>query len=94
MCSYYRRFIEKFSIIAGPLHDLTKKRVKVQWTAKENEAFNELKKRLMSGPLLILPDLKKTFEVHCDASSNSLGAVLSQERHPIAYESCCLYPQE
>ena len=94
MCSYYRRFIEKFSIIAGPLHDLTKKRVKFQWTAKENEAFNELKKRLMSGPLLILPDLKKTFEVHCDASGDSLGAVLSQEGHPIAYKSCQLQPQE
>ena len=87
MCSYYRRLIEKFSIIAGPLHHLTKKRVKFQWTAKENEAFNELKKQLMYGPLLILPDLKKTFEVHCDVSSDSLVAVLSQEGHPIAYKS-------
>ena len=94
MCSYYRRFIEKFSIIASPLHDLTKKKVKFQWTAKENKAFNEFKKRLMSRPLLILPDLKKTFEVHCDASSNSLGALLSQEGHSIAYESCRLQPQE
>ena len=42
MCSYYRRFIEKFSIIVGPLHDLSKKKVKFQWMAKENEAFNEL----------------------------------------------------
>ena len=47
MCSYYRRFIEKFSTIAGPLHDLTKKKVKFQWTAKENTTFNQLKKRLM-----------------------------------------------
>ena len=87
MCSYYRRFIEKFSIIARPLHDLTKKKVKFQWTAKGNEAFNELKKRLITGPLLILPDLKKTFEVHCDALGDSLGVVLSQEGNPIAYES-------
>ena len=87
MCSYYRRFIEKFSIIAGPLHNLTKKRVKFQWTAKENAAFNELKKRLMYGPLLILLDLKKTFEVHYDASGDNLGVVLSQEVNPIAYES-------
>ena len=48
----------------------------------------------MSGPLLILPNLKKTFEVHCDASGDSLGVVLSQEGHPIAYESCPLQPQE
>ena len=94
MCSYYRRFIEKFSIISRPLHDLTKKRVKFQWMAKENEAFDELRKRLMSGPLLILPDLKKTFEVHCDALGDSLGSVLSQEGHPIAYESFRLQPQE
>lgn len=32
MCSYYRRFIEKFSVIAGPLHDLTKKKVQFKWT--------------------------------------------------------------
>ena len=94
MCSYYRRLIEKNSIIVRPLHDLTKKKVKFQWTAKENKAFNELKKRLMSRPLLVLPDLKKTFEVHCDASSDSLGVVLSQEGHPIAYESCHLQPHK
>ena len=50
MCSYYRRFIEKFSIIAGTLHDLTKKKVKFQWTARENNAFKELKAKLMSQP--------------------------------------------
>ena len=41
----------------------------------------------MSQPLLVLLDLKKPFEVHCDASGNCLGAVLSQEGHPIAYKS-------
>ena len=74
------------------MHNLTKNKVKFQWTSKENEAFNELKKRLMSGPLLVLPDLKKTFEVHCDALGDSLGVVLSQEGHPIAYERCHLQP--
>ena len=94
MCSYYRKFIEKFSIIVGPLHDLTKKKVKFQWTTKENEAFNDLKTRLISGPLIILPNITKTFEVHCDASGDNLGVVLSQVGHPIAYESHCLQPQE
>ena len=92
MCSYYRRFIEKFSIIAGQIHDLTKKKLKFQWTTKENNAFNQLKKRLMPGPLLVLPSLSKTFEVHCDASGDSLGTVLSQEGHPSAYESHQLQP--
>ena len=48
----------------------------------------------MSRPLLVLLDLKTTFEVHCDALGDNLGDVLSQEGHPIAYESCRLQPQE
>ena len=87
LCSCYRCFIEKFSFIAGPLHDLTKRKVQYKWIAKENAAFQELKTRLMSQPLLILPDLKKPFEIHCDASGDCLGAVLLQEGHSIAYES-------
>ena len=94
MCSYYRRFIEKFSIIAGPLHDLTKKKVKFQWTSKENKAFMKLKEKLMSRPVLVLPDLTKPFEVHCDACGDCLGAVLLQEGHAIAYESRPFHPQE
>ena len=76
------------------MHNLTKKKVKFQWKAKENEAFNELKKRLMSIPLLVLPNLKKNFEVHRNALGDNLGGVLSQDGHPIAYESCQLQPQE
>ena len=53
-----------------------------------------LKQRLKSKPLLKLPNLDQTFEVHCDASGDSLGAVLSQEGQPIAYESLRLQPQE
>lgn len=94
MCSYYGRFIEKFSIIAGPLHDLTKKKVKFWWRAKENAAFKELKAKLMLQPLLVLPDLNKMFKAHCDASGKSLGSILSQEVHPIAYESHRLQAQE
>ena len=94
MCSYYRRFIEKFSILAGPLHDLTKKNVKFQWTAKENEAFKKLKEKLMTKPVLMLPDLMKPFEVNCDASGECLGAVLLQEGHAISYESRRFHPQE
>ena len=50
MCSYYRRFIAKFAVIAGSLHDLTKKKVKFQWTLKEHNAFMTLKQRLKSKP--------------------------------------------
>ncbi|MCO5597114.1 hypothetical protein L7F22_051189 [Adiantum nelumboides] len=77
-----------------PLHDLTKKKAKYVWTPKENTAFMQLKAKLMTQPLLVLPDLKKPFEVHCDACGDSIGAVLSQEGHPIAYESRRLNSQE
>ena len=90
MCSYYRRIIEKFSILAGPLHDFTKKNIKYQWTAKENESF----KKLMTKRVFVLPNLMKPFEVNCDASSECLGAMILQEGHAIAYESICFHPQE
>ena len=87
MCAYYRRFIEKFLYIAGPLHNLTKKNVKFVWSKRENNAFEKLKCKLISEPILVLPDLSKPFEVQCDACGHSLGAVLLQEGHAIAYES-------
>ncbi|MCO5546616.1 hypothetical protein L7F22_000046 [Adiantum nelumboides] len=87
MCAYYRCFIEKFSLIAGPLHDLTKKNVKYVWTEGKQEAFDKLKQKLTSQPVLVLPDLSKPFEVKCDACGDCLGAVLLQEGHAIAYES-------
>ena len=94
LCSYYRRFIQGFATLPGPLHELTKKKVKFQWTSKEESAFQALKEKLMTKPLLIIPDLKKSFEVQCDACGESLGAVLLQEGHPIAYESQRLNSQE
>ena len=81
-------------MIAGPLHNLTKKKVKFAWTPKEENAFQTLKSKLMTQPLLKLPDLSKPFQVHCDACGDSLGAVLLQEGHPIAYESRRLNDQE
>ena len=81
-------------MIANPLHDLTKHKVPYVWTPKEQIAFNELKTKLMTQPLLAVLDLKKPFANHCDACRDSIGAVLSQEGHPIAYESRRLHEQE
>ena len=86
MCAYCK-FIKNFLVIQGPLHDLTKKKVKFQWKNKEERAFQTLKSKLLSESLLNLPDLSKPFEAHCDACGDSLGAVLLQDGHPIAYES-------
>jgi len=66
--SYYRRFIEVFSKIVVPLTQLTKNDKHFAWTNRCEESFRELKQRLTSAPVLVTPDVAKTFEVYCDAS--------------------------
>jgi hypothetical protein len=60
---YYRRFIEWFSKIAKPLTSLLEKDKEFKWTAACQASFDELKKRLTSAPILVMPDLQKSFEL-------------------------------
>ncbi|WVZ63404.1 hypothetical protein U9M48_013039 [Paspalum notatum var. saurae] len=71
-----RRFIENFSGIAKPMTSLLEKGVPFNWTKERQAAFDELKKRLTTAPVLTLPDLTKSFTVYCDASKEGLGCVL------------------
>ena len=57
-------------------------------------SFQELKKRLVTSPVLILPDQTKDYEVYCDASRRGLGAVLMQEGRVVSYASRQLKPHE
>ncbi|WVZ90120.1 hypothetical protein U9M48_036450 [Paspalum notatum var. saurae] len=82
-----RRFIESFSRIAKPMTSLLEKGVPFNWTKERQAAFDELKKRLTTAPVLTLPDLTKSFTVYCDASKEGLGCVLMQEGKVIAYAS-------
>ncbi|MCO5568374.1 hypothetical protein L7F22_022073 [Adiantum nelumboides] len=66
---------------------LTQKEVPFSWGITEVTAFQTLKYKMTTGPVLILRDLQKSFEVYCDACGRSLGAVLMQEGRSIAYES-------
>ena len=101
---YYRKFIKDFSKIARPLTDLipsttrskttSKKTTKIPtwtWGLAQEEAFQTLKTCLSSPPILAYPDFSLPFEVHTDASSVGLGAVLYQtkdsKQHVIAYAS-------
>ncbi|KAJ0629961.1 putative nucleotidyltransferase, Ribonuclease H [Helianthus annuus] len=87
LVNYYRRFIRGYSAKAAPLTDLLKKNKAWDWDQRCQEAFEELKKAVMSEPVLALPDVSKPFELHTDASDFAIGGVLMQEGHPIAFES-------
>ena len=104
LAGFYRKFIPNFSEIAAPLTDLTKKdrtnRIK-DWLSHHERAFQTLKSRLTSSPILRLPVFNegKPFILRSDASDIGIGAVLLQEfegegKLPITYASKKLLPQE
>ena len=82
---YWRRFIHKFSYIASPLHALTSVKKAFQWGGKQQKAFDTLKGKISTAPVLALPDLQQPFEIETDASGYAMGAVLMQYRKPICY---------
>jgi hypothetical protein len=84
---YYRRFIEGFSKIAKPMTSLLEKGREFKWDEKFQDSFEQLKKRLLSPPVLVMPDLQKGFDIYCDACGQGLGRVLMQEGHVIAFVS-------
>ena len=98
LASYYKRFVPNFARIARPLHNLTKKDVKFFWTNKCQEAFEQLRGKLIEAPVLAYPDFKLPFKLETDASGSGLGAVLSQEHdgvtRPVAYASRSLHGAE
>nr|GEX40125.1 putative reverse transcriptase domain-containing protein [Tanacetum cinerariifolium] len=87
LAGYYRRFIKEFSLIAKPLTKLTQKNKPFVWGNNEEEAFQTLKQKLCSAPILSLPEGSKDFVVYCDASLRGFGAVLMQREKVIAYAS-------
>ncbi|GKF04774.1 putative reverse transcriptase domain-containing protein, partial [Tanacetum coccineum] len=81
-------FIKGFSLIAKPLTKLTHKNKKYVWGEEEEEAFQTLKQKLCSAPILALPEGSEDFIVYCDASIKGFRAVLMQREKVIAYASC------
>ncbi|GJS09432.1 putative reverse transcriptase domain-containing protein [Tanacetum coccineum] len=87
LAGYYRRFIEGFSKIAKSMTKLTQKKVKFDWGDKQEAAFQLLKQKICSAPILALPEGAEDFIVYCDASHKGLGVVLMQNEKVIAYAS-------
>ena len=78
LAGYYRRFVQGYAKIAGPLNNLLKKNQHFDWTADCQSAFDDLKRALASPPVLALPNDDGLFILDTDASEYSMGSVLSQ----------------
>lgn len=92
LTGFYRRFVANYASIASPLTDLLKSN-SFHWNETANIAFHKLKLAMQNPPLLTLPNFNIPFEVTTDASNIAIGAVLSQNSHPIAFFSRKLNPR-
>ncbi|GKF08832.1 putative reverse transcriptase domain-containing protein [Tanacetum coccineum] len=86
LARYYQRFIEEFLKIAKPMTKITQKKVKFEWGDKQEIAFQLLKQKLRSAPILALPKGSEDFIVYCDASIKVFS--LKLWRHYL-YETKC-----
>jgi len=90
--NYFRRFIDHYSTISGPLEEITGKHTRFSWSPARQAAFNDLKTALLQAPVLMLADVSLPFRVDTDASDVAVAGVLlqqdqDQEWHPVAYAS-------
>ncbi|GKC65811.1 putative reverse transcriptase domain-containing protein [Tanacetum coccineum] len=87
LVGYFQRFIKGFSKVAKPMTKIMQNKVAFEWGDKLEAAFQTLKNKLCSAPILALPQGDKNFIIYCDASHKGLGAVLMQNKKVIAYAS-------
>ena len=92
--NYYRDMWIRRSEVLAPLSRLTSKEAKWSWGSEEQKAFDTMKRIISKETLLTYPDFNKPFEIHTDASHTQLGAVLSQNKRPIAFYSRKLNPAQ
>ncbi|KAL1915429.1 uncharacterized protein VTP21DRAFT_6887 [Calcarisporiella thermophila] len=88
LATYYRRFVKDFATIARPLTRLLKKDNLFSWTDEHQSAFETLKEKLTSAPILAQPDYSKPFVVYTDASAIGLGVVLAEQNYSATEREC------
>jgi hypothetical protein len=93
--NFYQQFVENFSEAAHPLTQLTRKDLEWEWTKEAEEAFNKIKRRFTTAPVLVMADSEHPMQVEKDASDFAYGSILSQleddrKWHPVAYISKAL----
>jgi hypothetical protein len=79
MAGYYRRLIEGFSKIVGPMTKLLRKNTPFVWSDECEHSFQTLKEKLTTTPVLAVPETGKDYTVYCDASKHGLGCILMQD---------------
>jgi hypothetical protein len=98
MTGFYGGFIERFSLIAKPLHAQKCKNIKFVWDEVQQTTFERLKEALSTPPCLQIPDFSREFTLVCDASDVAISAVHHQKQEeelaPVAYSSRLLPPAE
>jgi len=99
LANYYRQFVKDFAKIVRLLHEMTRKENKWSWGERQQKAFEELKERFMTEPVLVTPDLDKEMRVEVDVSDFVMGGVLSmkcedKKWRPVAYISKSLNEAE
>ena len=99
LANYYRQFIQDFSRVAKPLNMLVEKDRKWEWGVEQQGAFEELKRRFTTEPVLVVPDRNQEMRVEADASDYVMGGTLSvkgedRKWRPVAFISKSLSPVE
>ena len=80
---FYRRFIKEFSKMSRPFCRLLEKDTRFDFDELCKAAFDEIKSRLVTAPIMVTPDWNKEFEIMCDVSDYAMGVVLGQRTEKI-----------